>query len=205
LQKAASIAIVTTMFHTNTKRARKLGGEQDVEPRACDWPGCDDQEGGVFKAPKSPQNLKSYRWFCLDHVREYNKSWNYYTNMDDNEVETDRRHDTVWHRPSWPLGANGAAFGYSKRQFNDAFGVFDDDDTPDPHHQKPAFRATTPEGKALQILDLQPPLTTEIVRARYKELVKRHHPDANDGDKASEEKFKQISQAYQTIMTVLAP
>jgi DnaJ-class molecular chaperone len=57
----------------------------------------------------------------------------------------------------------------------------------------------------LQILDLQPPLTTEIVRARYKELVKRHHPDTNDGDKASEEKFKQISQAYQTIMTHLSP
>lgn len=193
------------MYHSTTKRAKKKGGEQDVDPRACDWPGCEDQTGGVFRAPKSPQDLKSYHWFCLDHVREYNKSWNYYTNMDDTQVEFDRRKDTVWQRPSWPLGANGATLGFNKRQFNDAFGVFEDDDVSDPHHRDPGFHATTPEGKALQILDLQLPLTTEIVKARYKELVKRHHPDANDGDKASEEKFKQISQAYQTIMTVLAP
>jgi len=55
------------------------------------------------------------------------------------------------------------------------------------------------------LLDLHPPLTTDAVKARYKELVKRHHPDANGGDKASEEKFKQINQAYETIMGNLVP
>ena len=50
----------------------------------------------------------------------------------------------------------------------------------------------------------RPPISAAAVKARYKELVKRHHPDANGGDKASEEKFKQITQAYETIMDSLA-
>ena len=54
-------------------------------------------------------------------------------------------------------------------------------------------------------MDLDPPVTVEIVKARYKKLVKRHHPDANGGDKAAEEKFKQISEAYRTIMRSLDP
>ena len=66
-------------------------------------------------------------------------------------------------------------------------------------------RPRTVEEKAMVFLDLHPPLTMDAVKARYKELVKRHHPDANGGDKASEEKFKQINQAYETIMGTLAP
>ncbi len=193
------------MFHTDTKGARKLGGEQDVEPRPCDWPGCDEKEGGVFRAPKSSIDLKTYHWFCLGHVREYNKAWNYYGHMNETQVELDRRCDTVWQRPTWPLGASWTGDGFDKRQFNDAFDLFDKDGSAESHHRKPGFNATTPEGKAAQIMDLQPPLTLKAVKAKYKELVKRHHPDANDGDKAAEEKFKQISQAYQTIMSILSP
>ena len=50
------------------------------------------------------------------------------------------------------------------------------------------------------ILDLTPPVTVAILKARYKELVKRHHPDANGGDKSAEEKFKEINEAYQTVL-----
>ena len=62
----------------------------------------------------------------------------------------------------------------------------------------------SPEGEAIAVLDLRPPVTEAAVKARYKELVKRHHPDANGGDKGSEEKFKQISHAYHTIIEALA-
>ena len=149
-------------------------------------------------------DLKNYFWFCLDHVREYNKSWNYYDNMNETQVELDRRSDTVWQRPTWPLGANSATTGFDKRQFNDAFGVFEDNEPQNSRHQSPGFNASTPEGKAAKTLDLKPPFTLESVKVKYKELVKRHHPDANDGNKASEEKFKEISQAYQTIMAILS-
>ena len=63
----------------------------------------------------------------------------------------------------------------------------------------------TAEERALVILDLRPPVSVAIVKTRYKELVKRHHPDANGGDKAAEERFKQISEAYRTVMNSLVP
>ena len=68
-----------------------------------------------------------------------------------------------------------------------------------------ALAAGSPEEEALVVLDLTPPVTVGTVKARYKQLVKRHHPDLNGGDKASEEMFKRINQAYHVIMQSLAP
>ena len=61
----------------------------------------------------------------------------------------------------------------------------------------------TPEADALLVLELTAPVTQATVKARYKELVKKHHPDANGGTKASEEKFKQIGEAYRIVMASL--
>jgi len=160
----------------------------DGEERTCDWPGCGGE--GLYRAPRSPRELYVYQWFCLDHVRQYNSAWNYYDGMNHDQVEHDVRRDTVWHRPSWPLSGRGA--------IRDPFGLLDAAEMPAPR------RVPTPAEEALVVLDLRPPVSTAAVKARYKELVKRHHPDANGGDKASEEKFKQITQAYETIMGSLS-
>ena len=171
----------------------------DQEKRPCDWPGCDGE--GLFRAPRSPRELYAYQWFCLDHVRQYNAAWNYYDGMDDTEVEADVRRDTVWHRPSWPLGGAGRTGFDGVGHIKDPFGLFDEAEAEPPRRG----RTASPEEQAMVVLDLRPPLSTAAVKARYKELVKRHHPDANGGDKASEEKFKQITQAYETIMDSLTP
>ena len=63
---------------------------------------------------------------------------------------------------------------------------------------KPAA-ARTVEEKALSAMDLSPPVTLERLKARYKELVKRLHPDANGGDQAAEERLKSVNQAYATL------
>ena len=84
-------------------------GAEKPEIRCCDWPGCNGD--GEHRAPKSRNELKSYHWFCLDHVRRYNAGWNYYDGMTDAEVEADVRRDTVWHRPSWPLGGKNGNGG----------------------------------------------------------------------------------------------
>lgn len=177
-----------------------IGGLSDMAPaeehtRACEWPGC--REPGAHRAPRSRQNLRSYHWFCLSHVREYNKGWSYYEGMNEAEIEADVRLDTVWRRPSWRLGMGG--FPSFPDGLDDPFGLFDDWG----RNTKPAWQS--PEAKAMAVLDLSPPLTTPALKARYKKLVKRHHPDANGGDKACEERFKQISQAYETLMDSLAP
>lgn len=166
------------------------------ERRCCEWIGCD--RDGVYRAPQSRRQLHRYWWFCLEHVREYNAAWNYYAGMSDSEVEADIRSDTVWQRPSWPLGAKLRVCGWQSARIRDPFGTFEQA-RPSPDRQP-----VTAEERALVVLELRPPITVAIVKTRYKELVKRHHPDANGGDKAAEERFKQISEAYRTVMNSLA-
>ena len=75
--------------------------------RHCDHPGC--VAAGEFRAPKSRSTLDEFFWFCTDHVRDYNKSWNYCAGMSAAEIEAEIRRDTVWRRPTWPLGGGTAA------------------------------------------------------------------------------------------------
>jgi hypothetical protein len=185
------------------KPSLRKGHEKAVSTRSCDWPGCDGE--GAHRAPRSRQELNSYYWFCLSHIRSYNTSWNYYDGMNDQEVEADLRNDTVWNRPSWQLGTldiNAAklAFGFNPDVLANGFANFGES----AQNTNPPYDVKADEEHALALLDLRFPLNEVQAKARYKELVKRHHPDANGGDKAAEEKFKQINQAYRTIMKLLS-
>jgi hypothetical protein len=174
--------------------------EPKTETRSCDWPGCEDE--GVHRAPRSREDLHSYRWFCLAHVRQYNAAWNYYAGMSEDEVENDVRHDTVWRRPTWRPGAAPLGFAFKVHDIGDDLGPFADGGTGTRNRDRhpPPHQGHSEDDKALGILGLKLPVTATRVKARYKELVKRYHPDVTGGDKASEEKFKEISQAYRTIM-----
>jgi hypothetical protein len=170
-----------------------------AQVRACDHPGC--AAGGDFRAPKSRLDLRDYYWFCLEHVRAYNSAWNYYAGMSDREVEAEIRSDTVWQRPSWRLGArHGPAFAARLR---DCFGLFSSgaesarDRTR--RHSDPARRVQSAREQALAVFEIEPPVTPGRLKARYKALVKMHHPDAHGGDKAAEEKLKIVNQAYATL------
>jgi hypothetical protein len=181
-------------MHFDTTRRR---GNEEIpirEVRACDWPGCSSQ--GLHRAPRSRRQLREFWWFCLEHVRQYNASWNYYAGMTEQEVEADVRFDTVWQRPSWRMGQAARAFAFDSFNVNDPLSVFGADG-------EPKRRAASAEEKAMVILDLKPPLTVAMVKTRYKALVKLHHPDANGGDKAAEERFKDINAAYQIVMKSL--
>jgi hypothetical protein len=168
--------------------------------RPCDWPGCRSE--GSHRAPKSRDNLRDYHWFCLDHVRIYNMTWNYYAGMTEAEVEADIRRDTVWQRPSWPLGAaTGGPRAFTIGDIADAFGFFAAG-TVGEHDRTPSLHG--PEAKALAVLGLTEPITVDAVKARYKQLAKRYHPDANGGNTASEAKFRDINLAYKTLMDHLA-
>ncbi len=166
--------------------------DEDPAVRGCDSPGC--KERGEHRAPKSREQLRDYYWFCLEHVREYNNAWNYYAGMSDSEVEDQRRADTYWHRPTWPFrGERGAGDA-----INDEFGLFEEEQA-EREEKRERFSATAPELAALAVLNLSPPVTPQEVKSRYKELVKRHHPDANGGSKDAEERLKAINRAYETL------
>lgn len=170
--------------------------------RACEWPGCDKM--GEHRAPKSRDNLNEFSWYCLDHVREINRAWNYCKDMSEDEIEAEIRKDTIGRRPTWPFGTRAASYRFMNGHFTDSFGFFHEDEEEEAEAQRRRNPAGTPEEKALAVLDLAPPVTLEAVKARYKQLVKRHHPDANGGDKASEERFKQINEAYHTVIQSLS-
>ena len=171
--------------------------------RPCDHPGC--LAGGDFRAPKSRLQLRDYYWFCLEHVRIYNAAWNYYAGMNDGEVEAEIRHDTVWQRPTWRLGARHGP-GYAAR-IRDYFDVFSGGSGASPNsgrrNGRPASEATqralSAREQALAVFEVEPPFTPVRLKARYKALVKLHHPDAHGGDKVAEEKLKIINQAYATL------
>ena len=88
-------------------RPRAYAPDPAAPGRCCDMPSCGAQ--GEYRAPKSRDNLKDYWWFCLDHVRAYNGSWDYYKGMSPAQMEAQLRADTSWDRPSWPLGHIGGS------------------------------------------------------------------------------------------------
>jgi DnaJ domain len=181
--------------------------------RLCEHPGC--ESGGDFRAPKSRLELDSYYWFCLEHVRAYNVAWNYYAGMSEPEIEAEIRRDTVWQRPSWKLGERHGP----SPSFRDPFGFYSGKEHAGKENGRranghagghanghagsqardTAARAASAREQALAVFDLEAPFTPVRLKARYKMLVKEHHPDAHGGDKAAEEKLKIINQAYATL------
>jgi hypothetical protein len=182
-----------------------FAAEPEPPVRACDHPGCPG--GGEFRAPKSRLELDCYYWFCLEHVRAYNSAWNYYAGMNDSEIEAEIRHDTVWQRPTWKLGERHTP-GYAERM-RDPFGFYNgkahsndahrSNGRTNGHNGEAAARAASAREQALAVFDLEPPFTVVRLKARYKVLVKLHHPDAHGGDKDAEERLKIINQAYATL------
>jgi hypothetical protein len=164
--------------------------------RCCDHPGCD--AAGEFRAPRSRADLDLFYWFCMDHIRAYNGAWNYYAGMSSQEIEREIRNDTVWQRPTWPMGARG---GYAPR-FRD-YGLLDDEDAQPAREAR--RRPPSPQEQALFVFNLAPPLTLVGLKARYKELVKLNHPDTHGGDKAAEERLKVINLAYATLKASYFP
>jgi curved DNA-binding protein CbpA len=174
----------------------------------CQWPDC--QRHGTHKAPKGRAREGEYHMFCLDHVREYNKSYNYFNGMSDDDVAAYQKASMTGHRPTWSSGINAwAATGFRsaaeqhmkgyKRDFEtkDPFGFFRGD--PGGASQKkeaPQRMIRNAERKSFSVLDLPIHSTAEEIKARFKALVKLHHPDSNGGDRGSEDRLREVIQAY---------
>jgi len=168
----------------------------DAPPRRCEHPGCTC--AGEYRAPRSRAALGSYYWFCLEHVRAYNQAWNYFAGMSQDEIEAYQRAAVTWHRPTWRLGERGASA--APRVPLDTFSLFDWE--PDQEVRVGDLKPLEPEHRrALGALGLERTATLQDIKMRYKQLVKRFHPDANPGDQEAEERFKTISAAYRYLLT----
>ena len=151
---------------------------------------------GLYPAPKSRDALRDYLWFCLDHVRAYNKSWNYYDGLQGAALEAEI---VVLQHGSAKLEiCNGQP---SEDYFEDPLGLFDFGQR---NETKSDRKLTTEERKAWKTLNLAPVNDFDIVKKRYKQLVKENHPDKNGGDAYAEERLKDINLAYSLIRKSLA-
>ena len=165
--------------------------------KKCDHPDCECE--GKFRAPKD-RKLNSYYWFCLEHVAEYNKSWNYYAGMSEEEIAKENKADETWHNPTWKFGVS---FEELKEAGNlkDPFEIYDKfikgAKTTAFHKKEPAF--TTEEQQAIEFFSLKYPFTKEELKNKYKMLVKQYHPDVNQGSKKLETLFKKTVDYYKIL------
>jgi curved DNA-binding protein CbpA len=181
-------------------RSKPSPQASDVQHPRCDHPGC--REAGLHRAPKGRMREGQYFCFCLDHVRAYNQSYNYFTGMSDEDVVRFQRDAETGHRPTWTMGVNKAAhdrsagvdFGFRSPQ---------GDEGPrfrDPRREEAARpRCSAAALKCLEALGLDESADAEAIKSRYKELVKRLHPDANGGDRSSEDRLREIIHAYKHL------
>jgi curved DNA-binding protein CbpA len=182
--------------------------EAELKSRApvCQWDGC--TEAGTHRAPVGRMREGEYFKFCFEHVREYNKGFNYFSGLADSEIARFQKEAMTGHRPTWVMGGNGTArhapdyaqfrsgrAGYFNRM-RDPYNLFGDRNAQQPPRER---KAKPLEAKALETLGLDTKATGADIKARYKELVKRHHPDANGGDRGSEDRFRDVLQAYRVL------
>jgi hypothetical protein len=176
---------------------------------ACEWAGC--EAAGAYRAPKGRGKEGQYYKFCIDHVRDYNKSYNYFAGMGDDAIQAYQRDALTGHRPTWSMGVNKAgiageaagAAATAERAMHDPFGIFHDAKPAGSHRvfEEPKRKVSAVTQKAFDALDLDVASSKVDIKARFKLLVKRHHPDANGGDRSSEERLRQIIQAYNYLKT----
>jgi len=169
----------------------------------CQWKGCKLE--GAHRAPRGRGYEGQYYLFCLDHVRQFNASYNYFDGMSNAEVEAYQKDSVIGHRPTWKAGANAWAHGtrhggssadIGGRAASDPHAFFSWRAGRPREATEPRRTPKPLEAKALDSLNLPGTATQAEIKSRFKELVKRHHPDANGGDTRSEDKLREIIQAY---------
>ena len=169
--------------------------------RKCDKEDC--KEKGEYKAPKSRKKLNEYYFFCLDHIKEYNKSWDFYKGLSVNQIENSMREDIIWNRPSWPLKGNyHKVMDQINNFFNEEINDFNLNERESNYFRNKLVdeNLTKDESKALSTFNLELPLTLDKIKKTYKKLVKIFHPDVNGNDKNAEEKFKEINNSYKILL-----
>ena len=168
--------------------------------KRCDSDKCNEK--GEYRAPKSRVNLRKYYYFFLKHIKEYNKSWDFYKGMTVNQIEKSMRSDTIWDRPSWPLKVNLNNVIDEFNEYIDEFEKNDDDKINENYFKNNLIneKLTLEEVKAVNKLELKIPISMDKIKKNYKKLVKIFHPDVNENNKKAEEKFKEINESYRLLL-----
>ncbi|MEM9011484.1 MAG: DnaJ domain-containing protein [Pseudomonadota bacterium] len=193
-------------------RGRNGAGTEPNGGRVCEHPNC--SAPGLYRAPAAPDRLDEFRWFCLDHVREYNRSWNYFRNASQDELEQ-ALNANVWDRPTWKFGEgpkrvdgqHGHSEGNAWRRlgFDDPLDLLGENATRNPGaaaqqaQARPVRRLPQTERRALDILGARDDQSKTEIRKMYVSLVKDLHPDVNAGRRDDEDRLREVVWAWDQI------
>ncbi|MBT0956259.1 DnaJ domain-containing protein [Alphaproteobacteria bacterium KMM 3653] len=190
---------VTSDKKRRTKGRRGMSGAFETSKRVCEHPGC--EEAGKYRAPRSPDTLDDFLWFCKDHVREYNLKWNFFNGSTEEELEAQIDSDRVWNRETKPLGKQSEEQkAWARLGVDDPHQVLGENATRNPGKSITGTRRLPPtERKAVEILEAKDHWTKQEIRKQYKALIKILHPDMNGGDRSDEEKLQEVVWAWDQI------
>ena len=182
-----------------TAGRRGMSGAFETADRPCDYPGC--KEKAAFRAPKSPDQLDEFFWFCKDHIREYNLKWNFFQGTTDEEFQKFLDKDRVWERETKPFSRQGDGNAWARLGVNDPMALLGEKATQNPGRvMSTATRKLPPtERKAIEILDARDTMSKAEIRKVYKGLIKVLHPDMNGGDRTHEEQLQEVVWAWDQL------
>ena len=187
-------------------RTQKFHGRHECEGRTCHWPGC--EEAGEFRAPGSRgggfDGPGDWRWFCLEHVREFNSGYDWFEGMSPDEILRAQSPLAGWARETRAFRADAGVDGMPRwADFDDpldAIGGMANEVKGRARGRAGEFQRFTPrERAALSLMGLSPEIDRQALRRRYTELVRRYHPDRNGGDRTQEGRLNQVVEAYQVL------
>tara|TARA_B100000029_G_scaffold513736_1_gene614202 strand:+ start:1916 stop:2434 length:519 start_codon:yes stop_codon:yes gene_type:complete len=165
----------------------------------CEWKNC--EESGKYKAPIEKDNSKNYKWLCEEHIKLFNKSWNYFEGMSQNEIENFLKSDLTWHRPTQKFSSSDNFFNILwNNALSDKFNFFDKDKITNNFNNR---HLNEKDKDALKIMELELSATWPIIQKKFKTLVKKLHPDRNAGNKQYEDKLKKITLAYSHLKLIM--
>lgn len=190
-------------------RSTKFHGRYEATGRHCEAPGC--AEAGEYRAPGSRapgfDGPGDWRWFCLDHVREFNAGYDWFEGMSADEILAAQSPIAGWVRETRAFRADGGA-GAAPRWADfddplDAIGARAADVRRRAEARSARFADTVrfsgPERDALSVMGLSSDIDRTDLRRRYAELVRRYHPDRNGGDRRHEALLQQVVEAYNLL------
>ena len=188
---------VSSAKKKNPRGRRGMSGASETSKRVCDFEGCN--KPGLYRAPKAPDVLDDFYWFCQEHVREYNQKWNFFNGTTEAEINAQQSKDKVWERETKPMG-DPEARAWARLGIEDPHQVLGGNATRNPGRNGGGGRKLPPtEKRAIEILEADPNGTKTEIRKAYKKLIKVLHPDMNGGDRSQEEQLQEVVWAWDQI------
>ena len=166
----------------------------------CEWENC--EESGKYKAPLEKDNSKNYKWLCKEHIIFFNKNWNYFDGMSQNEIENFLKSDITWHRPTQKFGSSDNFFNILwNNALSDKFNFFKEEKISENFNNR---NLSEKDKDAFKIMELEFNANWTQIQKKFKTLVKKFHPDRNSGSKKFEDKLKKVTLAYSHLKLIMA-